>query len=187
MFRSTCQDIKLNLASLVNLKEELKSRKDIQEVKLYESKYFMGNVKYQGLLVKYNEDPEKRYWMVGKGFRYYKNGRIKVWQNFDLVNNTPIDTGYSYYKNGNIKQMFINQNNSSYTQLPEKVFLKNIWFNNPAKYKINTYWENGIIKNEYVWKFLNGKYEFDGIFTTYDAKGNLLLEEEFQNGKKVKK
>jgi hypothetical protein len=98
LLNSNGQVIEQNQKYFSSLKEELKARNDVKDVKLYQKKYLNGKIKCQELLVNYSADPGNRYWIIGQVLHYYRNGKIKVREYFDLNNNVPVDTGYIFYK-----------------------------------------------------------------------------------------
>lgn len=179
------QDFEKNKIYLEGLQKFLSQKSDYSQVLIHEDHYLTGGLKYQGVHVKYSYDPKNRFWICGKAFSYYRNGNVKVWQKFDNDNNYPVDTGFSFYKDGSIQQMFININNIGYTQVPDKVFLKNIWFNNPLNFRVISYWNNGNKKKEFTWKYIYGKYEFDGDFIKYKKDGSVASKQQFINGKRI--
>jgi hypothetical protein len=187
MLNVQSQDFESNMKYLTQLKADLTEHYDFKEVKLYQTKYLNGKVKYHGIQVMYKEDPENRYWIAGKAFRYFSNGNIKVRANYDIKTNVMIDTCYSYYKSGKPKQIFINPDNSSYTQYPGKVFLKNIWFYNPLNYQVFTTRKNGNKKNEFNRVFYEGGFVYDGIHIHYNRKGEVMFSGNYKNGSKISK
>jgi antitoxin component YwqK of YwqJK toxin-antitoxin module len=180
-----CQETAYNKTYFDSLIVNVTSDRNIKENHLVINRFFNGKIKNKKLQVKYNDDNENRYWQLGKSFSYYKNGRIKGWNNVDLNKRILIDTAYYFNRKGNIKLVTIWINDSNYTQVPLYAPFLKIWINYPVKYRQMTF-NNGRLFYDRTYVNNNGMFDLDGEAIFYKKDGTIDEKFKYIKGKRIK-
>jgi antitoxin component YwqK of YwqJK toxin-antitoxin module len=179
------QDFNYNRSYFDSLIAIVSTNSMVKEYKLFEKRYLSNKIKYQELRVKYKNDSEDRFWQIGKAFSYFKNGKIKGWNNVDPIHKVLIDTAYNYHKNGLINYMIIWLNDTNFTQIPLYAPFSKVWLSYPIRYRKKEF-RNGRLLSEGIYNFNNEMFELDGEMIYYKSDGNIDSEYVYKNGKRIK-
>jgi Fibrobacter succinogenes major domain (Fib_succ_major). len=98
-----CQIDTLNSRYFSNLKSALLKDENIKEVKFIQEKILKKSGFIQSMYVKYKNDPENRYWHIGKEFIYNTtNNSLGYRSNVDINTQVLTDTTFYYTENGKL-------------------------------------------------------------------------------------
>jgi len=89
------------------LKIVLSQDESIKTIKFEEKHYWNGKLKSQYMYVSLNNDSVERFWSVGKGFWFHKNGKLKGFLSHDIKTKQLIYTSFLYNKDSQIIGMII--------------------------------------------------------------------------------
>jgi hypothetical protein len=176
----------INFKYFENLKFTLTKDLNINEIKYTETKYSNGNIKFQGVFVKLKNDSNNRLWQVGKSFGYYKNGKLKGYDNVDLITRTQIDTSYWFDNEGKLKKLTI------FSDCSTNKILSNLLFRNsysyfPCKFTEIIYIHgNKWIERAQVFCQEKGNLFIDGEQLYYKNDGSIDKKETYKCGRKIK-
>jgi hypothetical protein len=176
----------------VNLQKQLLKDTSLSDVKYIEKKYHGGQLKYQFIAIKIKKDKYDRYWMVGKSYRYHKNGNLSSYMNIDFRTKTLRDTSFVYDKKTQLINLTIFNNKSKYSDVAYPIFKRffNYFFCYPDSLS-ETIYKNGIKKYERIAKYNPNKNIYDNIVENkYNKKGELtksFKQEDQSNVNQIKK
>jgi uncharacterized protein (TIGR02145 family) len=101
MQKVSCQIDTLNSRYFSSLKTVLLKDENIKEVKFIQEKILQKSGFIQSMYVKYKNDPDRRYWHIGKEFIYNStNNSLGYRSNVDIKTQVLSDTTFYYTENG---------------------------------------------------------------------------------------
>jgi hypothetical protein len=169
---------KLNAEYYNSTVQSLKNDPRFCEVVFRQKKYGNGKIESQEILVKFKND--HIYFSIGKYYSYYKNGKLRGYQNIDIKTNVAVDTTKEYNADGSIYQFTIWGNHPKEIQMWRIGLFSKNYERLPSDYKTIVYQKGGKrIEQEYIENKENG-YEIVYINDLIEAKTF------FKDGKKVK-
>ena len=173
-----CQLDTINNYYFSNLRDALSKDNNISELKLIQEKILHDKGFIQSMYVKYKDDPNNRYWHIGKEFVYNtSNSSLGFVSNVDLKNKVLTDTSFSYTVDGKLAALEIY--NLKYDSIISIKRGNNVWSGIFGKYyermpnifKTVEYSCNGDTITEKIFKYKdqNG-FVIDGDVVFYDRQ-----------------
>lgn len=194
----SCQDAYSQLDTInqhyfSNLKAILSQDSNVKEIKLIQEKIESNNGFIQSLYVKYKDDPNSRYWHIGKEFIYNtSNNSLGFISKVDIKTKTLSDTSFSYFPDGTIAALYIY--NLKYDSIISEKRGNNIWSGifgkyyekMPNVYKSIEYSCDRDTVTEKTFKYLDTKgFVLDGEVVYRDKELRILKKKHYEMGIEV--
>lgn len=175
-----CQLDTINQHYFSNLKAILSQDSTVKEIKLIQENILSNKGFIQSLYVKYKDDPNNRYWHIGKEFIYNtSNNSLGFISNVDIKTKALSDTSFSYFPDGTLAAIYIY--NIKYDSIISEKRGNNIWSGIFGKY---------YEKIPNIYKSIEYSYDRDTItektFKYSDTKGFVLDGEVVYRDKELK-